>query len=364
MFKRGMTAFIAACALFGAGACDDENLNQIPQPGSVSGQVCDPGEGRGLAGARVYVLVGSRQEVVETETASDGTFTLEGVPVGEHTVYIARGSFSTEVSGVIVEEELDTPLSEEECLAPEDVTMIVFDGHDNVQQVLGRLGYAGFDVVDTHHEWDDRDDTTSSWIIDAFGDYESFSAYDIVFINCAAHEWAIDVAYPTADIDQALGNLRRFVAEGGSLYLSDWSYDLLEELYPDAVDWAYDDNAWNAAEVGLAQEFLASVEDDALLSFLGGQNEVLLRYDLGRIAMPRTLGPGSRPLLLADILAEGETEEEPLSFNRVPVLLEHRPEVFGADPDSVGRVIFTTFHNGDSNTVDMDEVLRAIVFSL
>jgi SAM-dependent methyltransferase len=359
-----MTTLVAIGALVGAMGCDDDNLNQIPQPGSVSGQVCDPGEGRGLAGARVYVLVGSRQEVIETETASDGTFTLEGVPVGEHTVYISRGSFSTEVNGVLVEEELDTPLSEEECLAPDDVTMIVFDGHDNVQEVLGRLGYAGFDVVDTHHEWDERDETTTSWIIDAFGDYEAFASYDIVFINCAAHEWAIDVAYPTVDIERALGNLRRFVAEGGSLYLSDWSYDLLEELYPDAVDWANDDNEWNAAEVGIEQEFLATVESDDLISFLNGQNEVLLRYELSRIAMPRTLGPGSRALLLADVLVEGETEEEPLTYNRVPVLLEHQPEVFGTDPDEVGRVIFTTFHNGANNSRDMDEMLRAIVFSL
>ena len=48
--------------------------------------------------------------------------------------------------------------------------------------------------------------------------------------------------------------------------------------------------------------------------------------------------------------------------DEVPVLIEFRPpDVAG---NNVGRVIYTTFHNGGGNTEDMDAVLRAIVFSL
>lgn len=361
---RGASGLLCALVLAPLLGCDDGTLTQIPEPGQISGRVCDPGEGRGLEGAFVFVELGagSREDRITTQTDAEGRFLLEEVPIGTYTVHVERGSFRTALDGVLVEEETLTALDEEECLAPDQVSMIVFDGHDDVQAVLNRLGYSGFEVIDTHHEWEDRDENTPSWVVEAFADPTVLDAYDIVFINCAAHEWALQVADPGA-LEQAAVNLRRFVAEGGSLYLSDWSYDLLELLYPDAVDWAHDDTEENAAEVGLAQDFLATVTSDELQRFLQ-LGEVFLRYELNRIAVPRVLGPGSTALLLADIQAEGEVEDEEITYQSVPVLLEHRPTVLGVEPEDVGRVIFTTFHNGSANTRDMDEVLRAIVFSL
>lgn len=340
-------------------ACDCEvsQLADIPDPGTIAGRICDPGQGRGIYNARVWVVQefgdGTTAEI-ETTTDTEGNFELEGVPPGTYDVLFERGSFRGDLADVTVEEAAVTDVSGETCIEPE-VTATVYTGHDNVQEVLTKLGFTNFTLVDTNSGFGEHDETTPSWLVEEFGNYESFSDNDILFINCGAHEWAIDNADPT-ELDGAMANLRLFVQQGGSIYMSDWSYDLLEMLWPDAVDWLGDDTVRNEAELGLQQVFVGDVVDNDIRAVLG-RDRASLTYDLGRIAMPVGLGEGSLPMITASIETEdpaGGTRE----LSEVPVLLQHQP----ADAD--GRVIFTTFHNGSNNTEAMDEVLRAIVFSL
>ncbi len=335
-------------------------LTVVPDPGSIAGRICDPAEARGIYGARVWVVQdfgdGTSGEI-DTVTDAEGVFQLDGVPVGTYDLHITRGSFHATVEKVEVKEAEITQLDESTCIEPE-VSFTVYDGHDSVEEVLERIGYEVVNLVDTHHEFDEHDESSPSWLVLEFGEYATFASNDILFINCAAHEWALDNASPT-EISRVLENLRRFVAEGGSIYLSDWSYDLLELLYPEAVDWLGDDEVRNEAESGEAQIFVGSVLDEDMQAILG-RDRASLKYEQGRIAVPVSLGEGSRALIVADIVVKqgGNTD----TFTEVPVLLEHRPPTL--DGPSAGRIIFTTFHNGSDNTEAMDEVLRAIVYSL
>jgi hypothetical protein len=352
---------VLSTGLFVASGCADcsgENLDQIPEPGQISGRICDPGEAKGIWGADVYVLTSEDgSERIGTTTNADGSFLLEDIPEGTYTVYVERGSFSTTVEGVEVLEENTTALNEDDCVEPDQVTMSVYEGHDEVEKVLERLGYNDFALHPTYHHGSDRDDDTESWLKEAFSVYENFSDNNILFINCAAHEWAVEKMNED-ELETVLNNLRRFIEEGGSIYLSDWSYDLLELLYPDAVNWLGDDNIQNDAENGVAQEFVGSVIDQGMAAT--GLDRVLLRFEQSRIAIPLELGNGTRMMIRADVMVEQNGEEE--LFEEVPVLLEHRP--LNIDPARAGRVIYTTFHNGNNNTQDMDDLLRNIIFSL
>ncbi|MCP4499763.1 MAG: hypothetical protein GY822_07355 [Deltaproteobacteria bacterium] len=185
----------------------------------------------------------------------------------------------------------------------------------------------------------------------------NFSHFDILFINCGSHEWALEKA-SSAELDAVFTNLRTFVAQGGSIYMSDWAYDLLELLYPDAADWYDDDEVESAAEVGERQDFLGLIADEDMLTVLD-KDRVTLRYNQGRICMPVSLGEGSRALITANNLLVDAPAQ---TLDDVPVLFEHIPPA--VDPVEGGRIIYTTFHNGAQNTMDMDEVLRAIIFSL
>ena len=353
-----LTTLLALSLMPGCEACDAQPLSEVPQPGSISGRVCDPsGNGTGLYGARVFVGVTlSDGTVAERSTVTDGEgrFIIEDIPAGTYVVEVERGSFTQNVVDVVVEEEIETEINAE-CIEAREVSMVVFDGHDNVQDVLSRLGFTNFDVIPTFHRRQDRDEDTESWLITHFGNYENIADRDIIFINCGAHEWALEEA-DFDEVNDALENLRRFVREGGSLYMSDWSYDIFERLYPEAVEWVGDDTTRNDAEVGISQNFLGSIADATIEGDIGVAR-ASLRYELGRIATPAELGAGSRALVTADIEIEGG---EVLADT--PVLFEHKP--IDLPPNSDGRVIFTTFHNGEGNTEDMDAVLRAIVFSL
>jgi len=342
----------------GCNGCDDD-IQAVVMPGSISGAVCDPGQGVGIFGATVRVIViqpNGSEKIYETLTDAEGNFLLEDVPVGTHSVHIRRGSFRSEVEGVEVFEEQETVL-DGECVAPVTVAMAVYGGHDSVEEVLTRLGYTSYAFIETYHRASDRDDGTPSWLVEQFGDIDNFSSFDILFINCGAHEWALEKA-SDAEVETVLNNLRVFVNNGGSIYMSDWAYDLMELLYPDAVDWYDDDEVENAAQVGEQQDFLGLVADEDMLAVLD-KDRVSLRYNQGRIAMPVTLGEGSRALITANNMGVDVDAED---LDDVPVLLEHVP--VGVDEETAGRIIFTTFHNGSQNTPDMDEILRAIVFSL
>jgi hypothetical protein len=272
--------------------CEADPFSEIPDPGAISGRVCDPGEGEGIFGAKVWVEIdygdGTGGEVL-ANSDTEGLFLIEEVPVGTYDVFIERGSFSVTVPGVEVLEGETTAIDESTCIEPE-VVATVYSGHDTVEGVLSRLGFDNFTLVDTKSGRDEHDDTTPSWLVEQFGDFNNIVDNDILFINCGAHEWALDNADP-AELATALENLRRFVNNGGSLYMSDWSYDLFELLWPDAVDWLGDDVVRNDAEHGEQQIFIGDVVDQEISAILG-RDRASLKYDLGRIAMPASLGPG------------------------------------------------------------------------
>jgi hypothetical protein len=340
--------------------CDADPFSAIPDPGAITGRVCDPGEGRGIFGAKVWVVIdygdGTSGEITANSDV-DGNFSLEQVPVGTYDVFIERGSFAVSVEDVDVLEGETTALDEAACIEPE-VVATVYTGHDTVEDVLTRLGFDNFTLVDTRSGRDEHDENTPSWIVEQFGDFSSFVGNDILFINCGAHEWAVDNA-DAVELEMALDNLRRFVNNGGSIYFSDWSYDLVEMLWPDAVDWLGDDSTRNDAEHGEQQIFVGTVLDEDILAVLG-RERASLKYDLGRIAMPVSLGEGARAMIEADIEVEDPDTGQLRMLTATPVLVDFSPPGI----EGTGRVIFTTFHNGANNTEAMDDVLRAIVFSL
>jgi hypothetical protein len=355
---RVVTALLLGAFAVVPGCACEEDLGHIPEPGAITGRVCDPGQHVAIYDARVHVEVnrGGKVEELDTFTEADGSFVLDGIPPGTYDLHVARGSFTTVLLGVVVSEGETTALDEAACLAPDTVDMTVFTGHDSVEDVLTRLGYDDFELVETNRSEGEDDESVPSWIVEAFGPPGALDDQDILFVNCDAHEWALDRASP-AETEAALDALRTFVENGGSIYFSDWAYDLVEALYPDAVDWLGDDSERDDAQRGKQQDFVATVVDTDVATALG-RDTANLSFDFNRIALAQDLGPTARPLLLADVRADdGSGGEE--TIQQVPVVLEIKPA-----GEAGGRILFTSFHNGANNTVDMDDVLRAIVFAL
>ena len=356
MTRLVLSVVLAAVALGGCN-CGLAPLSHIVGPGSIVGRVCDPGEGKGVYGADVYVVAGKDGHKVSTLSDADGQFDLTDVPPGTYTVYVERGSFSTTVESVVVTEGAVTTLDESTCIAPTVSKLLVVSGHDSVESVLQRLGYFNFSLIDSHFR--DHTSTTPSWFVQAFSDLATIEQNDIVFINCGPHEWALDDADPQA-VDHALANLRAYVAQGGSLYVSDWAYDILERLYPDAATWYGHDYTEDSAQKAIAQTFVGHIASPDLAAAMGSAT-VSLAFEQSQVAVAVSLGPTATALITADVdvkVSRNNTD----TLTNVPVLFEVHPADLA--PGSKGRVIYTSFHNGPNNTADMDAVLRAIVFTL
>jgi hypothetical protein len=330
--------------------CDLSPLSHIVGPGSIDGRVCDPGQGQGIFGADVYVV--SRGEKVSTTTDGNGDFTLNDVPPGTYTLYVEKGSFSTSQANIKVSEDKATKLDQAQCIKPEASQMLVVSGHDSVETVLTKLGYDNFLLVDSHYN--DHTSSSPSWFLQAFSDESKITPYDIVFINCGAHEWALDNFDPT-QVNAALENLRTYVKNGGQLYISDWAYDIMNRLYPDAATW-YGDGTENAAQKAVAQSFTGNVVDHDLSGALGKSSASIV-LPQSEVAIATALGATSTALITADLDVE-TSRNHTTHMTNIPVLFETKPD------GATGRVLFTSFHNGSANTADMDEVLRAIVFTL
>jgi hypothetical protein len=67
-----------------------------------------------------------------------------------------------------------------------------------------------------------------------------------------------------------IDNLRNYVIAGGRLYVTDWSYDILRQVFPEPINWMNDNGSFGAAQTG-SYDCDASVEDPDMLAWLTAQ---------------------------------------------------------------------------------------------
>ena len=246
--------------------------------GSIEGRVCDPTGRQWLAGAAVYTNItdetGVIVEVRQSFTDRNGEFLLEDLaPDVDYTVYAQHGDQVLWTETVFVANGEDVKLPPPDCFEPLELSIALVEGnYDDVDVVLESMGFANYWSVDG----------TSEASLTAFlTDLEQMRAYDVIFFNGGHVEQGVIYDYdPTNPVPpQVIANLQTFVAEGGSVYASDWSYDVIEQAWPDAIDFLGDDSLYNSAEMGEYALVDAKVTDEALSSFLG-TDSVAVEYDL------------------------------------------------------------------------------------
>ncbi|MEW5847588.1 MAG: carboxypeptidase-like regulatory domain-containing protein [Myxococcota bacterium] len=352
--QAGQTASVIPQAV-----CDEPDVT-IP-PGEVRGRICAPNGTTWLANARVWVELADGG-VIESQTDPEGRFTLTGVPVGTYTVNVAAGSFTTTIPGVEVRENEITQVGDtpDECVPLEDRKIAVVTGaYDKVQVVLGRLG---LNQIDLYHGGDSSSplsQTRGDYRTELLGNYERMQEYEVIFFNCGMDDTFLADA---ANRQVAIDNLRAFVASGKSVYASDWAYDLVEVAWPDFVDFHEDDGNRNLAQVGdEGENVTASVTDAALRNALGTA-EVSINFNLQRWALVSNVSSGTTVYIRGNVVgcvsAHAGPCTNPIQANNAPLTVGFHPSA-----DS-GKVIYTSFHQEEQGTQDMDTILELMVFEL
>jgi len=185
-------------------------------------------------------------------------------------------------------------------------------------------------------------------------DADQLARFDVIFLTCGGvpDQWLgrrIGGAERGASgsfhakrriADQLHKALRSFVGRGGTLYVSDWQFQLLDIAFPEFVD-------PEKRTKGDIQTVRAEVVDSGLIRRLGSTIE--LRFDK-RAWYPAAFKDGAITTYLRGKFTtlEGRT---------VP------GELLVKLPFEAGNVIFTSFHNEAQNTQTETELLRYLVFA-
>lgn len=278
---------LALLPVLGLLGCSDYGFEKDPPPeaapedGQIAGRVCSPDGRTWLQDALVYTnIVGDDGRVVETRQAwtdRDGHYVLEELP-GEraYDVYVQLGDerlFPQEAEDLWLGGGDALVLDAPDCFDPLQLDVAIVGGsYDDFEAVLRAMGFAEYDVIDGLDEAELTAFLTSD-----------LSRYDVVFFNGGHLEEGI--VYPAADgtgEDVALAvadSIAAYVEGGGMLYASDWSYDVVEQVFPDRLDFVGDDAVPDAAQTGEYDLISAAVSDGMLSDYLD-QHYVEVEFDL------------------------------------------------------------------------------------
>ncbi|MGC8928497.1 MAG: choice-of-anchor D domain-containing protein [Myxococcota bacterium] len=291
--------------------------------GNVTGRVCSPGQEIWIGGAEV--CVGSKCTISDP----DGYFTLSCVPVGNQTVHIAAGSFTTDIP-VVVKNRETTDIGAQ-CVKSNAKIAVMQGQWDAMEHILDDLK-----LPYTLYVQDDDKVVT---------DYNELKKYDILIINCGAIE----------NLDPGvITNLRNWVAAGNSFMASDYSYDYFEKLFPNAVDFYGDDNSTNAAQsggsargmTGCTAPLQCNVIDQNMVALLG-----INQVGIASICWTTMDSAGSNTV----IHIEGDVYNDKTMR---PVIVSYK------DSPNSGKAVFASFHLKDQNAHNMEKIFFYLIFQM
>lgn len=266
-------------------------------PPSISGRVYAPNGIDPVAGASVHVPLAVYPLPKMAQCAScnvkgkfaahvyagaDGTFKLTGVPNGTFTLGIQKGHFRRIVKVTVpqcghldVPKELTTLPGKNAQWDPLDEIpkIAVSTGvWDKMEKVLDKLG------VPERTIYNGRDAGYGPQSLQALLQNPGLmQSYHVILINCGANQsFESLITDPGVQGSLIRQTVRDYVRKGGRLFVTDLSYDYVEQAFPEFIDFegtgataAGKPEDHNAAEVGIGNLTVhASVLDTNLKSWL------------------------------------------------------------------------------------------------
>lgn len=294
-------------------------------------------------------------------TDNHGTFKIDNVPQGNWNLVIQKGQFRrirpvTIIGGsnLNVPEDITTLPSRNEPENYDNIPLIgVASGeYDWMEDLLAKFGLAQLGA-DFHYVKGTEEFTLFYNGGRAYGmGYEDFKDFlrrpygsddldlsdlHILFIPCSN-----DHSDEVLREEEVLENIRTFVAEGGKLYVADWSYDFIEQAFPQFIEFAGDDSVVGAAEDAIEDfwDTTGTITDPDLVSWLValGMDPTNINFLKNWIVVESTQS------------VAGEDEEgEPVEIIPKQYILGETPS-HGTKPLNIkfnygcGKVFYTTYH--------------------
>ncbi|MCD0477671.1 carboxypeptidase-like regulatory domain-containing protein [Chryseobacterium sp. LC2016-29] len=197
---------------FGSCRSDSETPTEVKvdntiKTGKLSGKVMSQNGTKPIGGASIFTF-DDKYKIYYTTSDSDGNFTLEA-PVGNHTIHIQTGNgsnFRTEIAATVKNNET-VNLNVSQTKLNQVAKIAYLEGSfDKIEDIIQTLGYNATLITNAD-----------------LANINTIAQYDIIFLNCGSRKYSTNQSlYPAID-----ANLAIFVANGGSIYASDWDVSYL-----------------------------------------------------------------------------------------------------------------------------------------
>ncbi len=361
---------MAACSSDTSFTPDQEEY-RVVSPGEIAGRVCDPSGKTWLQDAQVYTHIKTGDTIIDTQivyTDRDGFFLLESLPgEQEYDLFMQYGNIrllDQESYGVWVGDGERVEMNEPDCFDPLQIDVAIVSGsYDSFELVLTNMGFANYIEVDGL----DRSELTGF-----LSDADTLASFDIIFFNGGHLEE--DILYAPAEDDDDIGlgddggaddtgtveisetimqNLRDYVTNGGSIYASDWSYDVVEQGWPDRIDFVGDDSTPDAAQLGEYDLVNAAVSDGALADWLD-TDHIEIEYDLP-VWAPVESTSDSVSIHLAGNIAYRQGQAT-YNISNAPLLVSFT--------SGEGKVVYSTFRVAKNASSEILQVLQYMMYNL
>jgi len=212
MKKFNLLLIFIVLLSFGSCRSDSETpaevtIDNTVKTGKLSGKVMSQNGSKPIGGASVFTF-DEKYKIYYTTSDADGNFTLEA-PVGDRTIHIQTGdgsNFRTEISTSVKHNETANLNANQTKLNQVAKIAYVKGSYDKIEDIIQNLGYTATEITNAD-----------------LANITTIAQYDIIFLNCGSRNYSLNQSlYPAID-----ANLATFVANGGSIYASDWDVSYL-----------------------------------------------------------------------------------------------------------------------------------------
>ncbi|SUX46193.1 carboxypeptidase regulatory-like domain-containing protein [Chryseobacterium indoltheticum] len=197
---------------FGSCRSDSETPAEITidntiKTGKLTGKVMSQNGTKPIGGASVFTF-DEKYKIYYTTSDADGNFTLEA-PAGNQTIHIQTGdgsNFRTQIAATVKNNETVNLNADQTKLNQVAKIAYIKGTYDKIEDIIQTLGYNATEITNAD-----------------LANINTIAQYDIIFLNCGSRNYSVNQSfYPAID-----ANLAVFVANGGSIYASDWDVSYL-----------------------------------------------------------------------------------------------------------------------------------------
>ncbi len=354
-----MNKLLLLCTVLALGACSESGLKYVPDYGgnydsSIAGRVCDPDTNQWMEGATVYThIVSEDGELIGTvEAVSDveGYYLLDELRDGlVYTIYVQFGSTVIDQYNVDLTAGGDFVVPDPTCggSVSGDVAVVTGD-FDDMAAVLQQIGIDSFTIIDGRDE---------GALVEFLASAANLEVYQTVYF--AGGHLEEDVIYDSDGSDTAgvvpgvLLAIRSYVANGGKVVASDWSYDVIEQVWPDQVDFLGDDTVPEAAQLGIPMNVTATITDASLEAEVGSAT-MEVDFDLDAWPVAESVASGVSVLQEGDVTWQFGMERT--SESQRPLSLSFQA--------GEGTVVFTAWRMASNADGKGGQVIRYVINDL